>query len=286
MFTSLLPDLIGIRVDVPTGAALAARHGFDGFDLRLTQCRQEVEQIGGQGFRSLLQSHGLKPGYCSVLPGKISCDDTEWEAGLAALPDLAKLAAECGYTRTATVVLPFHPDLAYADCFAMHRSRLAEAMPVLRDHGLDLALEYVSPISRRQGQGPEFIFNLSGMLELCEAGGPGAGLLLDSFHWHCAGEGVDDIRALSASQVVVVHVNDLVAGRTLDQQVVHERELPGVSGLIALDGFLGALAEIGYDGPVTCEPTHPRWADADAESSAAQTGQAMQQMMSQVGSTS
>lgn len=287
MFTSLLPDLIGISADVPTGVSLAAQHGFEGFDLRLTNCRAEVESLGVDAFVGLLRENNLRPGYCSVLPGKISCDDAQWAAGLAALPGLAAVAAGCGYTRCATVVLPFHPALGFEDCFALHVARLKEAMPVLRDHGLALGLEYVSPITRRRGQGPAFIHDLAGMLNLCDAGGRGVGLLLDSFHWHCAGESTEAIGGLSSEQVVVVHVNDVVAGRARDEQVVTERELPGMGGGeggdgdggIDLDGFLRALGSIGYAGPVTCEPTHPRWKQMDAQAAAAQTGSAMRRMM-------
>ncbi len=80
------------------------------------------------------------------------------------------------------------------------------------------------------------------------------GVLLDSFHWHCAGEHVADIEDLTNEQVVVVHVNDAIANRSIDDQVAFERELPGDSGVIDLNGFIAGLRHIGYDGPITAEP--------------------------------
>ena len=43
-------------------------------------------------------------------------------------------------------------------------------------------------------------------------------------------------------------------GRSLAEQIDGERQLPGDSGLIDLKGFMQALVNIGYDGPVRAEP--------------------------------
>ncbi|MGB7156828.1 MAG: TIM barrel protein [Tepidisphaeraceae bacterium] len=85
-------------------------------------------------------------------------------------------------------------------------------------------------------------------------GHPAIGVMLDCFHWHCAGETPDDVRGLSDKQVVGVHVNDAIAGRSTDEQMAMERELPRASGEIDLRAFLQALQLIEYDGPVTAEP--------------------------------
>ncbi len=44
------------------------------------------------------------------------------------------------------------------------------------------------------------------------------------------------------------------AGIPRDSQVDQVRTLPGETGVIDCARFLGALAEIGYDGPVMVEP--------------------------------
>ncbi|MBC8134401.1 MAG: sugar phosphate isomerase/epimerase, partial [Fibrella sp.] len=99
-----------------------------------------------------------------------------------------------------------------------------------------------------------FVHDLAGMLRLCDAlDSPHAGLLLDSFHWHCAGETVADLERLTPARVVVVHVND-APPIPREAQVVGERALPGATGVVDIAGFMGALKTIGYAGPVTCEP--------------------------------
>ena len=71
--------------------------------------------------------------------------------------------------------------------------------------------------------------------------------------------------------IVAVHLNDFVADRPVEEQTVMERLLPGESGLIDIEGFLRGLARCGYTGPLTAEPTHPRWKDTPADEAAKQT---------------
>ena len=77
---------------------------------------------------------------------------------------------------------------------------------------------------------------------------------MDAFHWYTSHATVMDMARLSGDQVVYVHLNDAVAGRDADQQIDNERHLPGTTGLIDIVGFLQALDQIGFDGPVAVEP--------------------------------
>ena len=61
-------------------------------------------------------------------------------------------------------------------------------------------------------------------------------------------------RRLRGEQVVHAHVNDAPPGVPIDEVVDMERLLPGASGVIDARGFLAALGEIGFDGPVIVEP--------------------------------
>ncbi len=49
-------------------------------------------------------------------------------------------------------------------------------------------------------------------------------------------------------------MNEAPKGIPVDQQVDNRRGLPGATGVIDLKTFLGAMVQIGYDGPVLCEP--------------------------------
>jgi sugar phosphate isomerase/epimerase len=80
------------------------------------------------------------------------------------------------------------------------------------------------------------------------------GFVLDSWHWYTAGETKKDLLTLRGDQVVSVDLNDAPAGIPVDQQIDGKRELPTATGVIDAASFLGALREMGFDGPVRAEP--------------------------------
>ncbi|MEM8782129.1 MAG: sugar phosphate isomerase/epimerase family protein [Planctomycetota bacterium] len=277
MYASLMTDLIDVRVSPEQAATLAHRHGFVGLDLRLNDDDAPQTAAQAEPIRRRMDELGLRAGYCSILPGKFSADADEWSRHRVRLEARCAVAQALGFTRTCAVVLPFHPTLAFDDAMDLHRTRLDDVLPVLAQHGIALGLEYVSPITRRADQPNEFIHDLAGMLDLIErAGRPEhLGLLLDTFHWHCAGESEHDLAALPASRVVGVHLNDAIADRPTERQRVDERELPGATGVIDLAGFMRGLRRAGYAGPISSEPSHPRWKTVDPDDACAQTGRAV-----------
>jgi sugar phosphate isomerase/epimerase len=281
MFSSLMADMIGINCDPFGSIDFAGRFGFDGVDLRLDRFASAFEDRDNIArFRDRLGQLNLRPGYCTFLPGKISCDENEWNDGMKRAAGLAKLARALGYARCASVILPGHDALDFESNWTMHVSRIRQAMDVLNEYGISLALEYVAPKTRRAPFKFPFVHNLRGLVELLDISDRcGVGVLLDSFHWYCARETREDIERLPAHRVVVVHVNDAIPDRPIDEQVVGERLLPGESGAIDLGQFFATLRNIGYDGPVTCEPTHPMWATTDNASAAQRTADALRRFI-------
>ena len=264
--------MIGVTATVEETIDLAKQYGFAACDLSVNGVREAgaandtLRDEGGSSWDDIagtardcarcMADTGIAPGSCGgILPGKLSVPDEEWDAAVEELPGRLRVAKTLGFERTTVVMLPFHEELPFDQCFKLHVSRLSQVARPLADAGFRLGIEYVSQKTRRAGYPHEFIYDLEGTLRLVEAvGAPNIGVLLDSFHWFCAEEGLDDIQGLSNDSVVVVHVNDSIAGRSLKDQVAFERELPGATGIIDLPGFLAVLQDIGYDGPVTAEP--------------------------------
>ena len=88
MYSSLMADMIGIDCDPFGSVAFARRFGFDGVDLRLDRFAHVFDDEAAVArFRDELSRANLRPGYCSILPGKISCDEAEWVTGMKRLPD-------------------------------------------------------------------------------------------------------------------------------------------------------------------------------------------------------
>lgn len=272
MYPSLMPDLIGISLPPDRAVELAARHGFTGVDFRLLKCLEWIEAYGAEALAELMAEHDIRAGYASMLTRTLSASAGEWRDAVGLLPRVCRCAQRLGYTRAGVVVLPYDDRLDFAANRKQHLDRLSHVAPIFRDHGIRIGLEYVSPETRRADASFPFIHTLEMMLELItDAGQPNVGLMLDSFHWHAAQESVQHLRRLDAEQVVIVHVNDAPVDTPLNELDIRRRELPGQTGVIDLDGFVRALSHIGYDGPITSEPTNDRWPQTPPDIAAKQT---------------
>jgi len=209
-------------------------------------------------------------------------DETAFEADLAALPALARTAAELNVRRTATWITPASDDLSFADNMALHARRLQPAAAILADHDIRLGLEYVGPKTSRTGKKYEFVHNMDQMSKLCDAVGNGCGYLLDAWHWYTSHEDAPYLQRLSPDQVVDVHVNDAPA-RPVDEQIDNQRCMPAETGVIDIATFLGSLKQIGYDGPVMAEPFSQTVRDMSPDDACAATRASLRKVWAQAG---
>jgi sugar phosphate isomerase/epimerase len=278
MYTCLSPGAIGIRTALPDALKLAAAAGFEGLEFSIGEAAGLAEQHGVEYVKDLFAGAGLRVGNWG-LPVEFRRDDTAYQADMQKLPRLAHLAQQLGATRCATWLLPFSDELRFMEHFDVMTGRLRPAAQILADHGVRLGLEFVGPRTLRQGHKFSFISTMEGMLGLCAAIGTGnVGLLLDSFHWYTAHGTAQDIASLRNQDVVLVHLNDGVAGKGPDEQQDLVRALPGETGVIDLTTFLGGLRAIGYDGPVVVEPFSDRLKAMSPADAAAATRQALRQV--------
>lgn len=262
MYTSFGPGLAGVDLPFPESAALAAEHGFDAIQVDLSF----LEEEGADAYRTVLDDHDLRSGSAG-LPVDVAGDQVDYEADLEALPAVAEAVASVDCSRMSTFIWSFSDERPFEENFAFHRDRLDPVANVLADHGIDLGLEFLGPATLRDGHEYEFISTAEGMLELCDAVGANAGLLLDSWHWHTAGGSIEVLESLDAADVVDIHVNDAPEGVARDEYVDTERAMPGSTGIIDIESFLGHLDSVGYEGPVMAEPFSDdleAMADADA----------------------
>ena len=87
----------------------------------------------------------------------------------------------------------------------------------------------------------------------------------------------------AGDDIVVVHINDAIAGRAPDEQIDNERALPGETGVMDITGFLQALRDIYYEGPITTEPFSQRVRDMEDEAAVRATSAAMDTVWQQAG---
>ena len=147
---------------------------------------------------------GLRIGAWDV---PVPCNGTEEEyrKGLEKLPAFARVGSEVEATRACHWIPSGSDDRKFIENFRWHVSRLKPVAEILEDHGCRLGLEFIGPQTRRTGKQYGFIYTIGGMLALSEAIGTGnVGLLLDCWHWYTSLGAMEDLKALTAENVVHV----------------------------------------------------------------------------------
>lgn len=272
MFRNLTPNAIGIKADLASTIKLAKADGWQGIDLPIVEALKIAKTQSIEIVQQQLSESGLRLGGWGL---PFDWRQDYGQDALDTLAEQAALAQSLGCTRVYTWVPPASSDKTYREQFAFCVRQLQPIARVLAEHGCRFALESIGPRTLRTDQQYGFIYTFAGMLGLCQAVGENAGLLVDSYHWYTSLGTLSDLRALSANEIVYVHVNDAPSGVAVADQLDQVRRLPSTTGVIDLAGFLQTLRDCGYDGPVTPEPFEPHLAKQSAEESSREAHDSM-----------
>lgn len=270
----LVCGAIGVRADQPAAIELAHRYGFES----VQPSAGYLKELSDGDLQSLLDDLKIKDLVWGAagLSVDFRKDDTVFQNGMKQLPGHARAIQRAGATRMSTWLSPSHQQLTYLANFRQHAQRLRKVATVLGDHGLRFGLEYVGPKKSWTAKRFPFVHTMLEARELiAEIDRDNVGLVLDSWHWYTAGETVEDLLGLSSADVVACDLNDAPAGLAVEDQVDSSRELPAGTGVIDLKGFLNALVQIGYDGPVRAEPFNRTLNAMDNEDAVRATAAAM-----------
>lgn len=249
---NLSAGALGVSVDFETSIEWASEFGYTSVDPDVGYLKG-LDDAARTEFLAALRDRGLRLGPAG--PGvDFNADAAKFGKQLGELPEYAALLQSLGIERVGTWIKPWS-DVTYRRNFTAHVERIRLAAGILSAAGIRLGLEYVGPKTLWSKDAYPFIHTLREALELLEeVGNDHVGVVLDSYHWFSSRESADDIRALRPDQVVAVDVNDAIAGVPVDELIDGTRELPGATGVIDNAALLGALADIGYQGPVKVEP--------------------------------
>ncbi len=258
-YTAFVPGSLGVEADQAHAIVMAARYGFESVqpfpaDLLRDGVRRHVDALDMRGLRWA----------AAGLPVNFRGGDAEFEDGIGSLAPKADALQRAGAARVGTWLTPSSETLTYVRNFKRTAARLRRVAEVLGDHGLRLGLEYVGTKRNWTASRHSFVHTMAGTKDLiAEINRPNVGFVLDSWHWWTSRETGDDIRALSASEVVSADLNDAPRGIPRDEQHDNRRELPLATGVIDLREFLEALVAIGYDGPIRAEPFSRKLSEMD-----------------------
>jgi sugar phosphate isomerase/epimerase len=254
MFKCLSPAALGLSATVNELIEPALSFGFKGFELDIKAFAAQAEREGLATSRRLIDSAKLKFGYFQ-LPTSLDAEDAAHQVGLAQLAKQAELAAQLGCTRAVTT-LPAADHRPIHQNFDFQRKRIGEVAKVLEAHGVQLGLGFCATADAPADGDFEFVrgFDTLKML-LAMVSAKNVGLAVDLFELWACGSSFEAVQQ-AKSKVVAVFVADVAAGVQIPDALQSSRVLPGETGAIDTAAALTALAETGYDGPVTPKP-HP-----------------------------
>ena len=268
---AFIPGSIGIKADQGRSIELAAKHGFES----VQPFGRQFLQDGVFRHVEALEASKLQWAAAS-LSVNLRGDEETFSSGLNNLPQEAQALHRAGVARVGTAIASSSDTLNYLENFKRTSRRLREVGAVLEDHGLRLGLEYLGTKHLWTARRHAFVHSMAECRALiAETGKANIGLVIDSWHWWTAYETANDILALANDDIVSADLNDAPSGIERDLQRDNRRELPLATGMIDAKAFLGALAAIGYDGPIRAEPFNKTLNAMDDDQAGATTARAM-----------
>ena len=252
MFKNLNASALGVSGHQSEIIELALTYGFQGFDLDIKGFAARVKLRGMEYSRRLIDSAKIRVGSFR-LPLEWDIDDDQFKEKRAKLTEIAQVAAEIGCTRCLATIAPAGDTRPYHENFEFHKHRFADICQILEPHGIRLGIGFLAAEEFRKSQAFQFIHDLEALSLLVNMiDSPNVGILLDTWDLHVCGATVEDVRGLSGEKIVAVQLADLPADATDVNQ--SQRKLPAVDGPAGIPAILTALAEIGFDGPLTLQP--------------------------------
>ena len=256
MYKSLNTGAVNINANgFEQTLALASRHRFGA--VSYSPASLESEGIDLFEALDLMGQYGVIISDFG-LPVQITGKDA-FNHSFAALEPAARAAAKLGVRRCCTWMLSFSDEFEYAENFKRHTDMFRLIAATLNEYGILFGVEFLGPKPILNSGKYPFIHSLEQMLELCDAVGTGnIGVLLDAHHCYCSGLAGGDFAKYVRNErdIILVHLNDDSPDIPADQLKDSPRYYPGEPGGGGNDlrGFISALKQIKYTGPVVVEP--------------------------------
>ena len=256
MYKNLSASSLGVSGRQSELIELALTYGFRGFDIDMSQHARQAQIRGLEHANRFIVSADIRIGSFQ-LPVRWQGDDSVYREDLSKLSQVAEVAAAINAFGCITTVMPACDDRPYHENFEFHRRRFSEIAGVLAPFGIRLGLGLLAPAHHREGHQFQFISSPDALLTLMKTvGAPNVGAVVDLWHWHVGGGSFDQLRELTAEQIVLVRMADVPADVPLDGIQDEQRLLPGATGVVDAQSVLSLLDDIGYRGPISAYP-HP-----------------------------
>jgi sugar phosphate isomerase/epimerase len=253
MKISLMPGTVGINVNTYELLDLAIKNNFESI-YPLINDLKKMSTMELSDYLDKMASNSISFDV-SILPVDFSQTDSVFNNGIKVLKDYCNVMRKIDSVGFCRWIMPTSNNLTYLKNFKIHKERLKECAKIIGDNDMKLGLEFVGPKTLMARDQFSFIRTINELRELIsEIDERNVGYQLDTFHLYCANHSIEDLRFLNKDDIIMCQLNDAVNGRTRDEQIDLERNLPGITGLIDTAPFLNFLQEVGYDRTVSAEP--------------------------------
>ena len=275
MFKNLSALALGISGHQSEIIELALTYKFQAMDLDVVDFATRAKLHGMPYARRLIDSANLRIGTFG-LPLDWNAEDEQFNRELENLSGYAQAAAEVGCTRCLATLVPAGDKLPYHENFEFHRRRFSEICRALEPAGVRLGVGFRAAENLRKGKAFQFVHEIDALgLLVSMVDASNIGILLDIWDLHVSGGSADNIRSISADQIVAVQLADVPADVPIAELIEESRLLPGTTGLPDIPAALTTLAEIGYEGPVTAKPDKGVFQSTRRDPIAKQTAEAL-----------
>jgi sugar phosphate isomerase/epimerase len=250
----LNPGLVGVKANFAQTLDYAIQYGYESISPFVQEAMDNYSEGQIDELRGKMAKSNITFGSTNI-PVEFRKDHNSFMTDFKKLEKFCQTMHKLGATRINTWIISSHNTLTYMENMDQHAARLGECARVMADYNISLGLEYLGMRTLLNMNKYPFISSIKEAKDLIAATGQkNVGLVLDTFHWYCAGETLEDIKALRAEEIIIVDLNDARAGFTRTEQLDGKREMPLSTGVINIKEFIQGLLSIGYAGPVRTEP--------------------------------
>lgn len=280
---ALNPGIIGVKANFAETLDYAIKYGYEAISPFTQEVMEDYSDAQLNEILAKMETHNIS--YDSInIPVEYRGTKATFNDDFKGLRKFCQTMEKQGATRMNTWIISSHDELSYNENMRQHAYRLGECANVMKDHGIKLGLEYLGMRTLVSKNRYPFISSMKEGKELIAAiGESNVGFVLDSFHWYCANDTLEDIRTLKPEDIVTVDLNDAREGFSRVEQVDGKRELPLATGVINMKDFLQGIIDIGYDGPVRTEPFNQALNEMDNEEALKANMSAIKQALALVG---
>lgn len=233
---------------------IARETGYNAVELRHADFKRCMDSgMSNEEVLTMIRASGIKVSCVGLETGMLFAQGDDRQRLFASMDEMCARAAALDCE-----VMMVAPGSNPAGTVQDAAKNFAAGCEIARKHGLLCALEFGSrhPVVNRLAVAREIV---------ALADQPNSGLLIDTYHAQCVGDGGRGFEDVPAKDIIAFQFSDVPAGPVTGTGAALDRLPPG-KGVVRWKEVLQLLMEKGYDGYINYEAPNPAlWSRPPAE---------------------